>query len=246
MRLKNPEQAADKLKEFVEVTKQVVPDASNGIVYLGTVMKGRREDADRLSYIVEKILDRATPDWRQNGVQGENDGEYKWLRTQALRGIAAIESEIELSSIIGDDGPTVAISNLHPWAWENASSLWMSGYYRQAVLQTAVKINAETQNKLNRKDLSDAKLFQQAFSLAEAEKGKPRLRLSENDGSDSYKSLHEGARALGEALYKGVRNLNAHDVASEDEEDEQLCVEQLAAFSLLARWVDKADVVEKE
>ena len=48
--------------------------------------------------------------------------------------------------------------------------------------------------------------------------------------------------ALAEALFAGIRNVAAHTVA-ETEADEQHALEQLAAVSVLARWVDDARVV---
>jgi hypothetical protein len=70
----------------------------------------------------------------------------------------------------------------------------------------------------------------------------PRLRLMPNDGSDNYKNLHNGARALGEGLYWAVRNIGMYTPPPTDGGEEQLALEQLAAFSLLARWADQATV----
>jgi hypothetical protein len=69
-----------------------------------------------------------------------------------------------------------------------------------------------------------------------------RLRLLEDDGSDNFKSVHRGAMALAEGLFAGIRNVVSHTVA-ESEADEQAALGQLAAVSVLARWVDDADVV---
>ena len=61
----------------------------------------------------------------------------------------------------------------------------------------------------------------------------------ENDGSKTYESLHRGARAMAEGLYSAIRNVQAHTL---NKTDEQLALEQLAGFSLLARWIDSAVV----
>lgn len=55
-------------------------------------------------------------------------------------------------------------------------------------------------------------------------------------------NLHRGARALAEGLYAAIRNPGVHAPEQVAGGEEQLCLEQLAAFSLLARWVDQADV----
>lgn len=70
--------------------------------------------------------------------------------------------------------------------------------------------------------------------------GKPRLRLTPNGGSDTFKSRHEGAASFARGLYSAIRNPIAHEVDEELDENEAL--EQLAAFSILARWVDAAAV----
>ncbi|MCZ7537371.1 MAG: TIGR02391 family protein [Acidimicrobiia bacterium] len=49
-------------------------------------------------------------------------------------------------------------------------------------------------------------------------------------------------RAFAEGLYAAIRNPGMH--VPTDGGEEQLALEQLAAFSLLARWVDQAEVVE--
>ncbi len=107
-------------------------------------------------------------------------------------------------------------------------------------MQAAIRINAETQAKLSRMEVSETDLFNQAFSLEPPKVGAPRLRLMEDDGGKTYQNLHRGARAFAEGLYAAIRNPGMHVPHGGGEE--QLALEQLAAFSLLARWVDQADV----
>ena len=73
---------------------------------------------------------------------------------------------------------------------------WQSGHYRSAVEDAAKKVNAETQNKVGRRDVSETKLFQEAFSADAPVAGRPRLRRMTDDGSDTYKSVQRGAMAL--------------------------------------------------
>ena len=121
---------------------------------------------------------------------------------------------------------------------------WNSGFYHQAVMQAAIRINAETQAKLGRVDVSEIALFNEAFSLSEPKKGAARLRLAENDGSRTYENLHRGARAFADGLYTAIRNPGMHTPPPSNGGEEQIALEQLAAFSLLARWVHRADVEE--
>lgn len=60
----------------------------------------------------------------------------------------------------------------------------------------------------------------------------------DDDGSKTYENLHRGVRAFAEGLYSAIRNPGMHDGA--DEITEQKALEQLAAFSILARWVEEA------
>lgn len=131
---------------------------------------------------------------------------------------------------------------MHPWAWEGARPLWQSGHFREAVTAAARKINAEAQNKLGRKDISETNLFKQAFSQDLPKPGQPRLRLRDDDGSDTYRNVHRGAMAFAEGCYAAIRNPNSHEDGL-PELPEHEAPEQPAAFSVLARWVDDATVI---
>ncbi|WP_324654088.1 TIGR02391 family protein [Georgenia sp. H159] len=231
--------AISEIEAFLSVTAQVSPNRpGSGMVYLGTVMRGPSTEADARAHVVEQILDRVLPQWKTE--RPERDKEYRWLRGQASRAKTALERREELAQRLGNDAPEMDASKLHPWAWESGASFWRTGYYHQAVMQAAIRVNTETQAKLGRVDVSETKLFNEAFSLDAAKPGAPRLRLAKDDGSDTYKNLHRGARAFAEGLYAAIRNPGMHQGAGVT--DEHLALEQLAAFSVLARWVDQATV----
>jgi len=143
--------------------------------------------------------------------------------------------------MLGDTSPTLSASGLHPWVWNGARSLWGSGHYAEAVGAAARQVNAETQTRVGRRDVSETTLFQQCFSDDAPATGKPRLRLPGDDGGKSASSLRRGVRSYAEGCYAALRNPAAHDVTIEISEHEAL--EQLAAFSVLARWVDAATLV---
>jgi hypothetical protein len=102
-------------------------------------------------------------------------------------------------------------------------------------------VNAETQNKIGRCDVTETALFRQAFSLDPPEPGKPRLRLGEDDGSPTFRSVHRGVMAFAEGGYAMLRNPGSHE--PQDDLPEIQALEQLAAFSVLARSVDRAVIV---
>lgn len=58
--------------------------------------------------------------------------------------------------------------------------------------------------------------------------------------------MHVGASNLGQGLYSAVRNVLNHTDATEHSFREADSIESLAAFSLLARWIDRAEVVSVE
>lgn len=232
--------AVSEIDGFLHVTGQVVPDMGPGVAYFGTVMRGPATDASARAHVVEQILDRVLPGWKVD--RPAKDKDFRWLRDQASRAKAELQRSEELAERLGDNAPDMDAGDLHPWAWENGRSFWNTGHFHQAVMQAAMRINAETQSKLGRMDVSETALFNEALSLSDPKLGSPRLRLAENDGSKTYESLHRGARAFAEGLYAAIRNPGMH--VPTDGGEEQLALEQLAAFSLLARWVDQAEVVE--
>ncbi|MFC6715060.1 TIGR02391 family protein [Branchiibius cervicis] len=231
--------AVKELDAFLSVTAQVGYANTGGVMVLGTHMRGAGTEAAERAYVVELILDQAIPGWAVD--RPVNDRDYKWLREQASRGKAALQWAAELRDRLGDGAPEMDAGKLHPWAWESASALWRTGHYHQAVMQTAIRVNAETQAKLGRRDISEVDLFNQAFSRDDPKPGAPRLRLQPDDGGDTYKNRHRGARAFADGLYSAIRNPGMHELAAHHGE-EQVALEQLAAFSILARWVDEAAV----
>ncbi|WP_228121219.1 TIGR02391 family protein [Streptomyces fagopyri] len=83
---------------------------------------------------------------------------------------------------------------------------------------------------------------QSAFSLNAPKVDESRLRLMPDDGSDTFRSIHRGAMAFAEGCYAGIRNPNSHEDGL-PELPEHEALEQLAAFSVLARWVDRASLL---
>ncbi|WP_262406253.1 TIGR02391 family protein [Protaetiibacter sp. SSC-01] len=231
------------LKDFIHATDQVPYDNSGGgVLVLGTHQRVPDAKAAEHAYVAEQILDRVLPEWRAADKDGEPKGKGRWkhLRDWAGRAIAALERESELREKLGDTAPRVSAGDFHPWIWSGAQSLWQSGHYRSAVEDAAKKLNAETQNKLGRRDVSETDLFKQAFSLDPPVPGKARLRRAKDDGSDTYRSMQRGAMALAEGIYAGIRNPFNHEDPRDI--DEQIGLEYLAALSVLARWVDESEL----
>lgn len=227
--------AIKELDSFITLT-ELLPSS---LVMGGLNTRGNQTDIAARAQVVEQILARVIPSWRAMTVVS---AKYRWKQHHeaAVRAKAQLEREAELREKLGDTAPRVSAGDFHPWIWSGASSLWQSGHYRSAVEDAAKKLNAETQNKLGRRDVSETDLFKQAFSLDAPAAGKPRLRWMKDDGSDTYKSVQRGAMAFAEGIYAGIRNPFNHEDPRDI--DEQVGLEYLAALSVLARWVAGSEV----
>ncbi|MDU7816474.1 MAG: TIGR02391 family protein [Bacillota bacterium] len=238
----NVEWAVAELDKFIRQTVMTNDSfAGNGVAYFSNKSSTAAADAEvaQQAQVVEKIFDRVIPRWRAD-IELRKSNRWTRHREAAIRAKAELERQEEVRKNLGDDAPEISAANLHPWVWSGAQSLWRSGHYRSAVEDAAKKLNAETQNKLGRRDVSETDLFKQAFSLDSPAPGKPRLRRMKDDGSDTYKSMQRGAMALAEGFYAGIRNPFNHEDPRDI--DEQIGLEYLAALSVLARWVDESTV----
>jgi uncharacterized protein (TIGR02391 family) len=118
--------------------------------------------------------------------------------------------------------------------------MWEANAYSEAVEAAAKSINARLQQKLGRFDISDTDLCLQAFSKDEPKEGRPRLRFDGDRTSETWRSRQEGAGAFGRGCFQAIRNPIAH--GHEHRLTQQAALEQLAALSQLARWIDECTV----
>lgn len=162
-------------------------------------------------------------------------------RQGVLRLIGILERQHEIAAIFTSSGPQLAAAGLHPWVWNAARDLWGDRHHRSAVGDAASKVETMLQAKLGRHDLSGKDLYAQAFTTVSAKSDVPRLRFSGlAPGTQRWTSAHEGAMHFGMGCAQGIRNWAAHTL---DDAGEQLALEYLAALSVLARWIEQADVV---
>ncbi|WP_422116534.1 TIGR02391 family protein [Brachybacterium sp. UNK5269] len=228
------------LERFIDMTSLVEPPSTRSISRNGRDSRRMKAPLDEIvsaTVLIERILEQVTPTWRKD-VPEDLGGRWQQHRDAALRAIAALDLHPEIQARLGEAPTGSPASLLHPWVWDAARQLWSGAFFAEAVGAAARRVNAKTQQKVDRKDVADTDLFKQAFSTALPAEGRPRLRLWEDDGSQTYRNVHRGAMALAEGLFASARNLAAHEDDYELTEKEAL--EQLVAFSLLARWVERS------
>ena len=235
----NSDWATAELNKFIEST-MMRNGSGGGFITTRDVTASSDDFITMQAPVVEKILDRVLTDWRTEVPDTSANNRWSRHREAALRAREVLSRDKELSENLGENAPQISAADLHPWAWSGARSLWQSAHYRSAVEDAAKKLNAETQNKVGRRDVAETDLFKQAFSLDAAAPGKARLRRMKPDDSDTYRSLQRGAMALAEGIFAGIRNPLTHEAGIEL--DEQVALEYLAALSILARWVDDSTV----
>lgn len=234
------EWAIQVLNTFVEASTTHSHPLDSGTA--GTYEKpaAREDELASQAPVVEQILARVLPNWHELAQQRPGSMRWDAMREACIRALALLKREGEIRANLGDNTPELSAAEFHPWIWSGAQSLWQSGHFREAVEGAIKKVNAETQNKVARRDVSETDLFKQAFSIDDPKPGMARLRRMAVDGSDTYKSVQRGAMAFAEGVFAGIRNPLSHE--ADHELSEQAALEYLAALSVLARWVDSSKV----
>jgi hypothetical protein len=163
------------------------------------------------------------------------------VRPRVLRAIGMHSYGAELRDKMRPDSPDLTAEKFHRWVWEAAAPLWHAGSKQEAVHAAARSVNARLQQKRAHHDKSDAALCRDLFSPDSPKAGHPRLRFSGySRTSETWRSRQQGAMDFGAGCFEGIRNPAAHEHAMHL--PEQVALEQLAAFSLLARWIDECEI----
>jgi hypothetical protein len=160
------------------------------------------------------------------------------VRDALVQGLAIFDGLDELNREMSSrtsESPVLATDQLHPWIWDAAGALCDIGAYRAAIQAAATAVNGHAQEKLDRRDVADVKLMQEAFSDDPPERGKPRLRCPGDAADSTVKSRQRGALQYAAGCFLAIRNPASH---AHREWDRQVALESLASLSLLARWID--------
>lgn len=143
----------------------------------------------------------------------------------------------------GDSSPPApALDELHSTVWVAAQPQWKAGHLHDAVMAASKAVNAMLESKLGRSDISEVKLVTEAFSERPPTFAARRLRFPAIEGEQTRTSMTAGVMNFGVGCFKAIRNPLGHLPDDLHEITEQEALEQLAAWSLFARWIDQATV----
>ncbi len=235
-----------RLAEFIEATRPVNQSGANHIT-LGTAPACGRPKAIELVETVRPILRRLYPEYESENPTDDYD-EFASERDASRRLLARLDNLAEVNARLGDQdqSPRITASSLHHLIWGAAETQWILGQPHEAVLAAAKAVNSQLQAKVSRRDVSEVDLVKQAFSEKPPEPGKPRLRFNSITDEKTRESMRGGTLEFGSGCFRAIRNPVGHLPNEEIEMTEQEALERLAALSLLARFVDDADVVEDQ
>jgi hypothetical protein len=152
--------------------------------------------------------------------------------------VALVSRWEELQEKLGPVGPLLAASQMHPWVWDAASHLWDDGHVPQAVSTAASTIfDSYLPTKLGivPGTFSVEKMIADAF-----DENDPQLLIPGFvKGNQNWTNAYQGARNLGLACAKMVRNLGTHNVTNPG--PQEVALEELAMLSRFARLIDSSN-----
>jgi hypothetical protein len=134
----------------------------------------------------------------------------------------------------------VDVEAMNPLIWGAARKLWNDEHHREAVLAASGALVHHVKQLTGMIEVDETNVWQLAFSNADPQPGRPRLRWPGDPKDQTVRSMNEGLRLYGPALQLAIRNPLTHDLT---EITAQQGAERLSALSLLAQWVEASDLV---
>jgi hypothetical protein len=244
--------AAAQLEAFIGSIDQLNELGRIGHLIVGDERQGLKLDSDAddventirsLEPIAQLIMEAVDPGLSTyESADSSVNWNTRWdpAKGAALRALGLVRTGAEAREKLRPDAPGLAADQFHPWVWEAARPMWEAGSQPTAVYHAAQAVNARLQQKLGRFDVSEGALCGEAFSVDAPRDGRPRLRFDGDRTSETWRSRQIGAALFGQGCFRAVRNPVAHNPQHPLSEREVL--EALAAFSLLARWIDGCEV----
>jgi uncharacterized protein (TIGR02391 family) len=231
----------EQLEAFVAETRPV-NQSGGGLITARSAPACGRDRAMAMAEVIHPILDRLYPEWASENATSRTD-EFRPERDAAKKLQARLDTQAEVRARLGADlSPRLTAASLHPLIWKAAQAQWSTGHRHEAVLAAAKAVNSHLQAKVGRRDVSEADLVHQAFSDKAPAVGKSRLRFNAITDEQTRESMRQGVMSFGAGCFAAIRNPLGHLPNDEVELDEQTALERLASLSLLARWIDEADL----
>lgn len=159
---------------------------------------------------------------------------------QAEYALGKLRTDAETTRILGSQAPSMSADALHPLIWDAASKRWESGHYTDAVQRAATALSGYVKDRTGRYELGDKELMSQAFSLAAPQASKPRLRWPGNDDDLTVVAMRQGILNMAIGAFSAIRNPASHTI---EDLPKQEALEQLAALSILARWIEACELI---
>lgn len=236
----------DRVKaELERFVREASPKNGSGDGYITTTSYAAcgRARAIELAERVRAVLDALYTDWKTENAPTKQF-EFRPERDASMRLLARIASHEEIRDMLGAraTSPQLAANAMHDAVWGAAETQWATGHRHEAVLAAAKAVNSLLQQKLNRRDVSEAKLVREAFSEKPPAIRRSRLRFPTISDEQARDSRRQGAMDFGAGCFAAIRNPVGHLPNDQVELSEQDALERLAAFSLMARWIDEASI----
>jgi hypothetical protein len=239
--IKDPTWATERLAQFQAAVAAVIETGQALLIDNGVsseYYRRVRDDAVRQESTARRIMSEvltSVPEWQL----GTDDGN-QLAKDLATRAISIIADEEEVNEHLGRPGPKMEAASLHPVVWNAAAALWGNGHHDQAVQAAARFVNAHVQGLTQRSDVSDSALMQETFSSDEAKPDRPRLRWPGDPRDLTVRAMNDGLRGYAPGVFMAIRNPATHSIGGLEA---QAALEQLAALSVLMRWIDGCAVV---
>ena len=116
--------------------------------------------------VIEQIADQAWPEWREwQELRTYMPWEYTRTLALARKVLVQLRRREELAENLGMGAPSLSASALHPDVWQAAESQWRHDHFGDAVRAASRSVNAALQSKVGRRDISEAPLIRESFSL---------------------------------------------------------------------------------
>lgn len=200
-----------------------------------------RERSAQTRSIIMRVLERNdVPSLMSRSRNGNAYGVAEGIEF-AEHALALLRTREETREKLGTNAPTMRADSLHSLIWDAAAKRWESGHYSDAVQRAATAVSGHVKNLTGRYELGDNELMTQAFSPSPPQEGKPRLRWPGNDSDLTVRAMRTGILNTAQGVFSAIRNPATHTT---DELPKQEALEQLAMLSLLARWIDRCELVD--